>query len=357
MPDLPDVSEGQRPSADWTNALKEIACHEHTGAIGYSDDEQTVIPIFSDDPLDLYELTGAPVLDDTAREYKATAKPCIRRVSAIDGDGHVTGVGTLGSDPTRWIISPTALDETIWFPAGNRDTNGEPLAAPTVTTGDRVWTTDVYSERVVVAVPRSGGIPFRNDSGEEAPAFALMAVTGIGTDDNDNWFLKIDKPDTTFRRAYMVNGSGAIADSGATGGSQGRCYDGSDGPVKVLYDTGTPAIAEGFGAKPGQWTASKNYPCCLDVFGDYDNTDKIMVARLHPILKIIGKLAGALSEGSSATVNVWNGAGGSEAVISSLTLTGYDWLLASGADDIASGKKVVVEWINGVPYITAAECA
>jgi len=71
--------------------------------------------------------------------------------------------------------------------------------------------------------------------------------------------------------------------------------------------------------------------------------------------KVIGKLDGALSQGGSATVSIWGGEGGEE-TDTNVDVVAYDWLLESGADDIASGKKVVVEWINGVPYVTAAEC-
>ena len=81
-----------------------------------------------------------------------------------------------------------------------------------------------------------------------------------------------------------------------------------------------------------------------------------MLARLDTINIIIGKLAGSLSQGSSAMINVWAGVAGSEAVVASLTLSANDWLMTPGATAIASGKKVLVQWVNGIAYVTEAEC-
>ena len=190
---------------------------------------------------------------------------------------------------------------------------------------------------------------FYNASGSEAPAYACMAVSGVQTLDSGEIVKKIAKPSSTFYQEYIFNNGTAIANEG-TGTYQ-------EGPeVKVAYDTGTPAVGEGWGPKPSQWTVSKNYPATCIVGCIYNSTDKIMLARAQSINQIIGKLAGALSVGSSATVNVWSGAGGSEAVITDMTVTAFDWLMSSGADDIASEKKVVVDWINGIPYVTEAEC-
>lgn len=72
---------------------------------------------------------------------------------------------------------------------------------------------------------------------------------------------------------------------------------------------------------------------------------------------IRGKLAGSLSQGGTATLNVWHWNGSTD-VASGETLTVYDWLLKSGATAIASGKKVVCELdiASGRYYVTAAEC-
>lgn len=61
-----------------------------------------------------------------------------------------------------------------------------------------------------------------------------------------------------------------------------------------------------------------------------------------------GVLAGSLSQGGSATVNV-----GSD------TVTAYDDLMKSGASAIASGKKVYISWFDDDKkwYVIGAECA
>jgi len=199
------------------------------------------------------------------------------------------------------------------------------------------------------SVPPQKEPRFYNSAAEEAPAYAIMAVTGVHKLDSGSIILKIDKPSSTFYRRYIVNGPTAVAAS-----NTGTYQPGPD--VKVAYDSGTPANGEGWGPKANQWTVTKNYPATCLIDDIYDSTNKIAYARLGTIDIIIGKLAGSLSQGSTATVNVWGGVGGSEAVISSVTLSSRDWLMKTGAAAIASGKKVVVQWINGIAYVTEAEC-
>ncbi len=190
---------------------------------------------------------------------------------------------------------------------------------------------------------------FRNDSGEVVPAFGIMEVTGLTIRDDDV-VLTITKPSTTFGRPYVING-----DSEVSIGGYGNCTNSS--PCPQYYTTGTtPAIGDGYGPKPSQWTLEKNYPGTTKVIGLVDSTNKILYGSFDPITIVIGKLAGPLAQGNTATVNIWSGAGGSEAVISSMTLTVRDWLMKSGATDISSGKKVVCQLINGIWYATEAEC-
>lgn len=192
-------------------------------------------------------------------------------------------------------------------------------------------------------------ILIKSDVSEEIPAFGCMAVTGIEASD-DRVIVTVAKPSTTFRWSYLFNGPRPIE-------SLGRMAIPDRPHVLGLYNSGTPAIGDVYGPTPGQWYLTKNYPGVLSIFGVRDATNKHAFGRHTEIDTIIGKLAGSLSQGSTATVNVWGGTGGSEAVIASLTLTGRDWLMKSGATAIASGKKVIVERINGVIYVSEAECA
>lgn len=70
----------------------------------------------------------------------------------------------------------------------------------------------------------------------------------------------------------------------------------------------------------------------------------------------IGKLDGALTQGSSATMSVWK-YNGSSFTDSSLNMTVYDWMLETGKQ-IDAGKKVVVTELTHarIPIVTAAQC-
>lgn len=136
-------------------------------------------------------------------------------------------------------------------------------------------------------------VTFRNDSGEIIAKYALMAITDAAPDGQGCWVLTADKPSATFCRLYAVNGPYPVEIGG-----KGQCY--TSGHVLVKYDTGTPVNGEGFGAKSGQFTASKNYPCCLDVFGIWDSENKIMQAYLHPVTGFPAMLKTSLTPGGTA---------------------------------------------------------
>jgi hypothetical protein len=210
-------------------------------------------------------------------------------------------------------------------------------------------------DRSLAAVP-GRWLLAKNVSGEVAPAYGVCRITGpdtLPTVDAVNNVIAIDKPSTVFTRLYAVIGPQAIA-----AGQYGAVT--LDPFVEVLFDSGTPNNGEGWGPKANTWTVTKNYPTAVSVLGKIAAggalPDRIW-GQLSPINAVIGKLAGSLSQGASATVNIWGGAAGGETVISSLTLMGQDWLMKSGATAIASGKKVQCTWINGIWYVTEAECA
>jgi hypothetical protein len=193
---IPDVAAGDRPSASWMNRVKEAGCHEHVGMAQSSEGSNT-LPTFVHQACELYELTGAPELDATVKEYKATAKPCVPRICAVDGDGHATGTAAPGDGQVRYYMDPDLLNETIWFPSGARNTDKEPDAAPSETTGDRVWTTLHYDHRVVLRGGGSAGLTWYQlltdmDGADwpdgfqaEANPGTLDGGTGGLTDDND----------------------------------------------------------------------------------------------------------------------------------------------------------------------------
>ncbi len=182
---------------------------------------------------------------------------------------------------------------------------------------------------------------FKNTSSETVPAYGLMRITtDIIVDAIQNHILKCTKPDTTFSRRYAVNGPVPIAANG-----YGLCR--VTGLVEVAYDSGTPDGDEGWGPKPGQWTAAKNYPQCLLVEDNKNSTNRIMLATLQPIDQLLGKATSTVANRASGTINIWQGTMGSEAVISSLTISAFNVGPA-----LASGDWVQVGWINGQAVVS-----
>jgi len=191
---------------------------------------------------------------------------------------------------------------------------------------------------------------WKNVSGSDAPMGAIIRFTDAVEADNVIT-LTGDKPDGTLRQLYGISlepcEAGKLADA--------TMFN----PARAYYSTGdgTPAYGQSWGIEPSQWYLRKNRPGFF-IFGDPhgSGTSARVLAVQSSHLEFIGALAGSLSQGSTATVNVYGGAGGSEAAISGLTVTARDWLMKSGASAIASGKKVIVRFINGIPYVVDAEC-
>jgi hypothetical protein len=76
-----------------------------------------------------------------------------------------------------------------------------------------------------------------------------------------------------------------------------------------------------------------------------------MLAEWNQLDRLIGKTNATHNKNASGTINLHQGAAGSEALISSLTVTAFNKFA-----NVASGKWVTVEWINGQWYLTSAEC-
>lgn len=182
------------------------------------------------------------------------------------------------------------------------------------------------------------GVPFHNNSGELVPAYAVMRVESIA-----NEIHEIAKPNTTFKCRYLVNGPDAVAIDGY---GVGTWLENSD---KVLYDTGTPAIDEEWGAKSGQWSLAENRPGFL-ITGDADTTAMTVRAKQHLVTNLKGKPDSNISKGSTGTVSIWMGAQGAEAV------TEYDITCSALYAAVTASKGVVVWFESGVWYVGPWEC-
>jgi hypothetical protein len=197
-----------------------------------------------------------------------------------------------------------------------------------------------------LAPPRDQRVwwPFRNDSGETAPAGGVLAVTGL-TIVSGVALLTVTKPSSTFRRRYAINDALEVAN-----GKYGACC--LAGVVQALYDSGTPAEGEGWGPKPSQWSLAKGYPRVADVLGQVDASQKWLLAELEPLTTLIGRIESNLNKGSSGTVYVMDD---TETKISSWTVSAvnrYADLTASGG----SPAKVQCSFVNNRWCLDSAEC-
>lgn len=192
-------------------------------------------------------------------------------------------------------------------------------------------------------------VPFVNTSGETMPPYGVGAVVkqvsryGIEV-------YEIEKPGTTLRRQYLLNGPKEVAASG-----RGLGYA-AGGDRRAAFDTGTPVEREGYGVKNGQWTLTKGGLYIFEIGKVDDATNKWAFGTFSPFINsVFGKLDGTLSAGSTATLSIWAGPEGSE-VDTTANVTIRDWLMKSG-DSVASGKKVRADWMGSAWYLTQAECA
>jgi len=185
-------------------------------------------------------------------------------------------------------------------------------------------------------------IKIYNAENEELPQYGVGRVTAISEVAGEK-VVNLEKPSSTFSRNYLVNAGGDVAYQ-KTGISKNRPV------VKVLYDTGTPAIGETYGPKSGQWTLSAGYPgfVCLGVV---DSSAKIMLARFDEPGFYLVKADSTIAKGSTGTASLYIGASGAE-TDSTINITNCR---ALGAE-VTSGKWAIVQYMNGVPYIGPWEC-
>lgn len=182
--------------------------------------------------------------------------------------------------------------------------------------------------------------PGYNSSGSTIPAYSVVLI-GSSSAINGVEHSNLTQQSTTFSRNLGITVGLDIAASSQCG------YVVEAGFVK--YGDSSVSPGDVIGPKPSSWVGWKNYPG-FRVVQVIDSTNKIALVEPEPILTLHGKADSAISKGSSGTVSIWVGAGGSE-MDSTINVTAY----ARGAA-ISSGKIVGVHFINGVAYVFPWEC-
>jgi hypothetical protein len=183
---------------------------------------------------------------------------------------------------------------------------------------------------------------FRNDSGETAPAYGVLRVTGT-YDDDGVIIYTIGKPDTSFARLYLVNGPNDVVDDGFGWGTWLWHAD------WVLYDdANTPAFGEEWGPQASSWELKK-YRYGFTIWGGATggSTDRVKASQ-HWVNGFIGKTDASHAKSATGTISVYDG----NRVDTSINVSSVYNLFAA----VATTKFVDVEWRGGTWYLTSAEC-
>lgn len=147
------------------------------------------------------------------------------------------------------------------------------------------------------------GIPFRNDSGETVPAFALMRVTDVVARSGQPLFV-VEKPNGE-DGPHLVNGPtpAPSADGVNFGEAQDRVL-----VAGYFDDAGTPAIGDDFGPVDAEWRFSPD-GTGWTFLGAVSGQVIGVFERAGGGRPVIGKPASAFSpgvlSGPDNVVNVW----------------------------------------------------
>ena len=166
----------------------------------------------------------------------------------------------------------------------------------------RTWeATEAYERSLGSSAPRFDNLPgergilFRNDSGEEIPAYGLMHITGT-VDDKFN-YVTVTKPATanTVRSKILVNGPEHVADGGFGTAQLGPIF-------RIIHDGAlTYQAGDRVGYKDDSFLAGLN-PTFL-VLGEDDLEDD-MIRVMYDDTELRGVAAGTITSSVAGNVTV-----------------------------------------------------
>ncbi len=191
-------------------------------------------------------------------------------------------------------------------------------------------------------------VTFKNTASETIPAYGVMRITG--TDERaGRTVYNVAKPNTTFQRLYLVNGPVDVPASGY-----------GDGTFDITYalcsSAASPLLAESWGAKHDEWKLFQYRPGFF-MLGNYQGTGDAQRAIVRPyeVQRIRGTLDATLSQGSSASFNVYF-RDGNTWTDSTMNVTVYDDLLATSAS-LSSTTVGWADWYGDRWWLIEARCA
>jgi hypothetical protein len=188
----------------------------------------------------------------------------------------------------------------------------------------------------------------KNGASEEIPPCAVMRISSEDLVDGRR-VITVAKPDSTFRRRYLVNSPIAIANSSSAEGYAGYLGEGG----YVYYNSGTPALDEEWGATASQWYLTQNRPGFIVTAETTTfNSKNIVSARGYLVQQVLGKPNASHALDASGTINIYGGTPGSEAS-TSLTVSAY---YKTGPAALATTDFVTVGWLHGKAYCSLFVC-
>jgi hypothetical protein len=166
----------------------------------------------------------------------------------------------------------------------------------------RTWeATEAYERSLGSSAPRFDNLPgergilFRNDSGEEIPAYGLLHITGT-VDDKFN-YVTVTKPATanTVRSKILVNGPEPVADGGFGTAQLGPIF-------RIIHDGAlTYQAGDRVGYKDASFLAGLN-PTFL-VLGE-DDLETDMIRVMYDDSELRGVAAGTITSSVAGNVTV-----------------------------------------------------
>jgi hypothetical protein len=193
-------------------------------------------------------------------------------------------------------------------------------------------------------------IPFRNDSGEEIPAYAVMRVDEVIYRDKQ-WLCVVKKPDAEFGQRYLVNGPGTIQADG-----YGQATDATfPAPVAIAADD--VEFGDGWGVLADSWTLHRWHAggfVAQVVIEVEDDEDERALFRQLEVIEVMAVLDEALEYQDTATASIVGFETGGTTHDSGGNVTAYDGLLETGRQ-LPSGATVYLTWTNGRWVATRAK--
>src|SRR3990167_10117675 len=142
-------------------------------------------------------------------------------------------------------------------------------------------------------------LDFRNDSGEEIPAFGIIRLTGVALPETGELVYTGDKPNTYGSQySHAINSDAIVPDNG-----YGKCT--LTFPAVAVYDSadGTPAFGEQWGPRNATWKLKKNTGG-FRVLGVSNSDLKLVLVTQDPFLRFRGVTDGAIAAGADGTVSI-----------------------------------------------------